>query len=254
MASTSFNGGTIWKGSGEAKRGRKPKDIPPVPEGFAASPLDSWWKLTDSMAKRIVKYGLKSEVLERAKRMCGKEFKDEWCEEYKEVKDLLSRVERVEEKKRQIEEAFRKKLDKFPVDNPFEGFKALFVSEREFKKHLDHRIKRSHIKPDDWKKYLEKTLEAITGATSSYYEEWTGKGGLWDKVLYNSRLKWLVVISEGGYIITSMRLDKSLREILLRDKDIARRFATLVKIERTAPDEELKKAAAGLLKKLSDRR
>jgi len=55
----------IFKGSEEAKRVRKkkPKDIPPVPKGFAASPLDSWWKLTDSMAKRIVKYGQKDEVL-----------------------------------------------------------------------------------------------------------------------------------------------------------------------------------------------
>jgi hypothetical protein len=206
------------------------------------------------MARRIVEYGQKEEVLEKAKRMCRKEFKDEWCEEYEEVKDLLSKVERVEEKKRQIEEAFRKRLDEFPVNNPFEGFKALFVSEREFKKHLEHRIKRGHIKPGDWKEYLEKTLEAIAGATSSYYEEWAGKEGLWDKVLYNSRLKWLVVISKGGYIITSMRLDKSLREILLRDKDIAGRFAALVKIERTAPNEELKKAAARLLKKLRGRR
>ena len=41
---------------------RKPKDIPPVPEGFAGSPLDSWWKLADSTAERIVKYGLKEEV------------------------------------------------------------------------------------------------------------------------------------------------------------------------------------------------
>ncbi|WP_456396645.1 phage head morphogenesis protein [Desulfurobacterium sp.] len=80
----------IFKGSEEAKRirKRKPKDIPPVPEGFAASPLDSWWKLTDSMAKRIVNYGLKDEVLEKAKRMCGNNFADE-CPEWEEIKKLL---------------------------------------------------------------------------------------------------------------------------------------------------------------------
>ncbi len=242
----------IFKGSEEAKRvrERKPKDIPPVPEGFAASPLDSWWKLTDSMAKRIVKYRLKDEVLEKAKGMCVKNFEDEWCEEYEEVKDLLSKVEKVEAKKKQIEEAFRKRLEEFSVDNPFEGFKSFFVSEREFNRHLDHRVKRGHIKPGDWKDYLRKTLEAIAEATSAYYEEWTGKENIWDKVLYNSKLKWLVVISEDGYIITSMRLDKSLRDILLRDKKVAESFGVSVKIERTAPDEELKKAAARLLESL----
>ena len=74
----------IFRGSDEAKRIRKwkPKDIPPVPEGFAGSPLDSWWKLTDSMAKRVVKYGLKEEVLEKAKRMCGKNFEDWECQKF----------------------------------------------------------------------------------------------------------------------------------------------------------------------------
>ena len=206
------------------------------------------------MAKRIIKYGLKDDVMERAKRMCGKNFEDNWCEEYEEVKDLFSKIEGLEEKKHRIEENFRKKLEKFPVDNPLEGFKALFVSEREFNKHLDHRIKRGHIKPGDWEDYLKKTLKAIAEATSAYYEKWTGKEGLWDKLLYNSELKWLVVISEDGYIITSMRLDKSLRDILLRDKKVAESFGVSVKIERTTPDEELKKAAARLLERLYGRR
>ncbi|WP_456437201.1 phage head morphogenesis protein, partial [Desulfurobacterium sp.] len=82
----------IFKGSSEAKRARvkKPEDIPPVPEGFAGSPLDSWWKLTDSMAKRIIEYGLKDEVLEKAKRMCGKNFEDWECPEFEEVKKILN--------------------------------------------------------------------------------------------------------------------------------------------------------------------
>jgi hypothetical protein len=206
------------------------------------------------MVKRVVKYRLKREVLEKAKRMCGKNFEDGWCEEYEEVKDLLSKVEKVEAKKKQIEEAFRKRLEEFPVDNPLEGFKAFFVSEREFNRHLNHRVERGHIKPGDWEDYLRKTLEAVAEATSAYYEEWTGKEDLWDKVLYNSKLKWLVVISEDGYIITSMRLDKGVRDILLRDKKVAESFGVSVKIERTTPDEELKKAAARLLEKLYGRR
>jgi len=185
--------------------------------------------------------------------MCGRNFEDDWCEEYEEVKSSLSKVEKVEEKKRQIEEAFRRKIDEFSIYNPLEGFKSLFVSEREFEKHLEHRSNWGHIKPGDWKNYLRKTLEAIANATSAYYEEWTGEKGLWDKVLYSSKLKWLVVISQKGYIITSMRLDRSLQEILLRDQSIAQKFKVSVRIERTTPDEGLKEAAAKLLKRLSGR-
>ncbi len=82
----------IFKGSTEAKKARvrKPKNIPPVPEGFAGSPFNSWWKLTDSMAKRIVKYGLRDEVLKKAKELCRKNFTDE-CPEWEEVKRLIEK-------------------------------------------------------------------------------------------------------------------------------------------------------------------
>jgi SPP1 gp7 family putative phage head morphogenesis protein len=88
----------IFKGSNEAKkvRKRKPKDIPPIPEGFAGSPLNSWWKLTDSMAKRVVKYGLKEEVLEKAKRMCGKDFEDGECPEFEEVRKKIEKLKDLE--------------------------------------------------------------------------------------------------------------------------------------------------------------
>lgn len=79
----------------EAKkiRKRKPKDISPVPERFDASPLESWWKLTDSMARRIVEYGAKDEVLEKAKKLCQKNFADE-CPEWEEVKRLIEKYNR----------------------------------------------------------------------------------------------------------------------------------------------------------------
>ncbi len=41
------------------------------------------------MAKRIVKYRLKDEVLEKAKGMCGKNFEDWECPEFEEVKRIL---------------------------------------------------------------------------------------------------------------------------------------------------------------------
>ena len=42
------------------------------------------------MAKRVVKYGLKEEVLEKAKKMCGKNFEDWDCPEFEEVKRILN--------------------------------------------------------------------------------------------------------------------------------------------------------------------
>ena len=42
------------------------------------------------MAKRIVKYGLKDEVLEKAKKVCEENFKDWECPEFEEVKKILN--------------------------------------------------------------------------------------------------------------------------------------------------------------------
>ncbi len=54
----------IFKGTDEAKRvkKRKPKDVPPIPEGFDASPLESWWKVAKSMKERLEKYGRAEEI------------------------------------------------------------------------------------------------------------------------------------------------------------------------------------------------
>jgi len=75
--------------------------FPPIPNESAASPLDSWWKLTDSMAKRIVKYGLKDAVLEKAKELCQNDFADE-CPEWKEVKRLIEKYYRRREVLRRL--------------------------------------------------------------------------------------------------------------------------------------------------------
>ncbi len=42
------------------------------------------------MAKRVVKYGLKDEVLERARRMCSKNFEDWECPEFEKVERILN--------------------------------------------------------------------------------------------------------------------------------------------------------------------
>ena len=46
------------------------------------------------MARRVVKYGLKDEVLEKAKRMCGNNFEDCGCPEFEEIKGKLEKLEK----------------------------------------------------------------------------------------------------------------------------------------------------------------
>ncbi len=54
----------IFKHSGEGKKVRawKPKELPDLPEGFASSPAEKWWKVVESMKKRLEKYGVAEEV------------------------------------------------------------------------------------------------------------------------------------------------------------------------------------------------
>ena len=39
-----------------------PKKIPETDESFLANPYESWWTITDSMARRIVQYGITKEI------------------------------------------------------------------------------------------------------------------------------------------------------------------------------------------------
>jgi hypothetical protein len=45
------------------------------------------------MAKRVVKYGLKEEVLEKAKKFCQRNLSDDWCKEFnEELKNEAKRI------------------------------------------------------------------------------------------------------------------------------------------------------------------
>ena len=57
----------IFKGTEEARRvkERKPEELPELPEGFSASPVESWWKVVESMKRRLEKYGRAEEIKEK---------------------------------------------------------------------------------------------------------------------------------------------------------------------------------------------
>ena len=64
-----------------------------IPKDFDTSIVDSWWNLSDGMAKRTIDYGLKEEILNKAKDLCkDKKFSDDeggLCDEYFKVKNKL---------------------------------------------------------------------------------------------------------------------------------------------------------------------
>lgn len=241
----------IFKGSSEAKRARvkKPEDIPPVPEGFAASPLDSWWKLTDSMAKRVIKYGLKDEVLEKAKKLCQKNLSDDWCEEYREVEKYLRDAEEIIEKQQKAEREFLKLLEEFDFQKPEESFKKLWVSERTYKRHLEKRLERKEVK--NWYDYLLQTLQTLSSFTGVYYEHYSSS---WDRILYDRKRQWMVVLTEEGRIISSMRVNEPLRELFERHLKKAQKDGQELTISRGKTNERLKEEVTRRLKILQSKR
>ena len=138
------------------------------------------------MAKRVVKYGLKEEVLEKAKKFCQRNLSDDWCKEYKEVEKYLRSIEEIVEKQQKAERKFLKVLREFDVEKPEESFKKLWVSERCYTGHLGDRMESGDVK--DWADYLEKTLETIAFCTGVYYEKYSKS---WDRILYDRKRRWM---------------------------------------------------------------
>ncbi|WP_456435450.1 phage head morphogenesis protein [Thermovibrio ammonificans] len=237
----------IFKGSNEAGKVRKraPRDLPELPEGFRSSPLSSWWKLIDSMARRVVKYGLKDEILEKAKKLCQKNLSDDWCEEYKEVERYLRDAEEIVEKQQKAEKEFLKVLKEFDVEKPEESFKKLWVSERTYQNHLRDRLDEGVI--SGWKDYLEKTLETLALYSGVYYEVYSES---WDRILYDRKRQWMVVLTEKGRIISSMKVNEKLKELFDRHIQKAKRDKQTLEIHRGKTNEELKGEAEGVLKAL----
>jgi len=120
------------------------------------------------MAKRVVKYGLKEEVLEKAKRMCGKNFEDWECPEFEEIKRNLARIEKIREKLKKYigeEEIFPFKEGQ-TIFHPRKGvrtrilrkYKDLLGNDRVLtdftEKHIRERINAPKVR--EWRKFARK--------------------------------------------------------------------------------------------------
>jgi len=227
------------------RKKKPPKQIPETDKGFLANPFENWWSLTDSMARRIVEYGITEEIVKEAKKLCDRQFAEGECDEYKEVEDLLTEIENVEEKKKAIEEEFVKRLQTFDVKNPISSFKGLFVTEEVYGDHLNKRLGEGVIK--DESDYIRKTFDTLAYSTSAYYENYSKS---WDRILYDSKRKWMVVLTEGGYILSSMPVTKRLRKLFEDHFKQAKAGKQTLKIQRVHTDEKLKKEARRILEKI----
>ncbi len=198
----------IFKGSREAKttRKRKPEGIPPIPEGFKGSPLNSWWKLTDSMAKRAVNYRIHGEILEKAKRLCQNNFADE-CPEWEEVKELIEKWKLQQE----IEERFLKRLESFEWNSRKQikaNFPKLWETEEKYRWHVGKRIRDGHVSSEE--EYIKRIFETLSEHTSVVIYEapkWKSEEH-WHRIFYSRKCSWIVIVSEKGSILSAFKVEE----------------------------------------------
>lgn len=147
-------------------------------------------------------------------------------------------AEEIVEKQRKAEEEFLKVLKEFDVEKPEESFKKLWVDEKTYLQHLRKRLKFEEVK--NWKDYLVKTFEALADYTDVYYEQYSNS---WDRIYYDRKHKWMVVLTEHGHIISSMKVKETLKETFERHLRSAQAGKQRLTIYKGKNNEKLKAEA-----------
>jgi hypothetical protein len=161
------------------------------------------------------------------------------------VKKCLKDAEEILQKQRKAEEEFLKILREFDPEKPEESFKKLWVSERCYEDHIKTRIEEGVV--INTKDYLEKILQTLSQYTSVYYAHYSTS---WDRIFYDKKRQWMVVLTENGRIITSYKIKEPLRETFRKIKKKANLSGQTVKIIKGKPNEELKKESERILKNI----
>ncbi len=123
------------------------------------------------------------------------------------------------------------------------------MSERTYLNHLEDRLEEGVI--SDWKDYLEKTFETLSSYTGVYYEVY---GRSWDRILYDRKRQWMVVLIEEGRILSSMKVNQTLKELFGNHIRKAKRDRQTLIILKGRVNEELKTKVKGILKTLRDKK
>ena len=164
------------------------------------------------------------------------------------MEKYLRDAEEIIEKQQKAEREFLKLLEEFDPQKPEESFKRLWVSERTYKNHLKNRLKEGVI--TGWRDYLRETLRTLGLHAEVYYEAYEKS---WDRILYDRKRQWMVVLTEEGRIISSMKVTMTLKELFEAHIHKARRDKQALMIYRGKESEKLKAEVERILEALQDK-
>ena len=139
----------------------------------------------------------------------------------------------------EIEKNFINKLNNFNADNPIKSFKDLWVSEKTYQKHLEKRFKEGIIRNE--KDYLLKTFKTLSEYDLMLIFENLNDNG-WNRIHYNKKDEWAVIIGENGDILTSYEKKEKIQEIIKKNEE--RNLKLRVNKSRKEENEITKKATS----------
>ena len=113
---------------------------------------------------------------------------------------------------------FDSRVYKAVRDLRLENFKELWMSEREYRKHIQKRIDKAHIKNEE--DYIRKIKDAFFNPDDikwkRYRYDFKKIADRFDRIYYKKSDFWLDVFLENGKLVTAYRLEKDYYDILLK--------------------------------------
>jgi hypothetical protein len=122
------------------------------------------------------------------------------------INDTISSMK----KYRQVENNFINRLKDFDTQDIKGTFENLWNDRKSYDKHLRKRVALGDVVDAD--DYIFKTF-ATLDQKKAYYEHFKDVD-VWDRVIYNQKLQWSVILGENGAILTSYKPNKDIIELL----------------------------------------
>jgi len=131
--------------------------------------------------------------------------------------------------KLKIEDKIVEKINS--IEDVKKDFHKLWINEDSFKKHIEKRLKLSHIKDKD--DYILKTINCVINADE--YILAIHKDS-WNNLCYNRNNNWVVIFNENGEIMTSYKVEPDKKGFEELHKEVGG------KIEKGEVDEKVREA------------
>ena len=117
------------------------------------------------------------------------------------------------------------------IEDVKKDFYKLWINEDSFKKHIEKRLKLSHIKDKD--DYILKTINCVINADE--YILAIHKDS-WNNLCYNRNNNWVVIFNENGEIMTSYKVEPDKKSFEELHKEVGG------KIKKGEVDEKVREA------------